>query len=243
MRVFSTVDWLSMWEAGLKQKPALWALILLTFVHPDLPVDTLAQFSIGQRDEYLLILREMLFGSRVVSLTECPKCNTHLESEFELKDICTTSQTKTNEVRDMSMDEWQIHFHLPNSVDLLEINGLQESGTAYQTLYQRCIEKAEQNGEAILVDQLPDEVKNAVITQMAQLDSQGDVQIMLTCPTCTHQWLTTLDIVRFFWSELDAWAIRILHDVHSLASAYGWREADILAMSPWRRQVYLELIE
>jgi hypothetical protein len=33
----------------------------------------------------------------------------------------------------------------------------------------------------------------------------------------------------------------MLYDVHALASAYGWREADVLAMSPMRRQVYLEL--
>ena len=51
-----------------------------------------------------------------------------------------------------------------------------------------------------------------------------------------------LDIASFVWSEIHAWAIRLLHDVHALALAYGWREVDILTMSPWRRQAYLELI-
>ena len=36
-------------------------------------------------------------------------------------------------------------------------------------------------------------------------------------------------------------ALRLLGHVHALARAYGWREADILAMSPARRQVYLDL--
>ena len=36
--------------------------------------------------------------------------------------------------------------------------------------------------------------------------------------------------------------VRFLRDVHTLASTYGWREADILALSPWRRQYYLALI-
>jgi hypothetical protein len=34
----------------------------------------------------------------------------------------------------------------------------------------------------------------------------------------------------------------MLRDVHALATAYGWREADIVAMSPWRRQVYLDMV-
>ena len=31
-------------------------------------------------------------------------------------------------------------------------------------------------------------------------------------------------------------------EVHVLASSYGWRESDILNMSAWRRQYYLDLI-
>jgi hypothetical protein len=34
-----------------------------------------------------------------------------------------------------------------------------------------------------------------------------------------------------------------VREVHLLASAYGWRESDILAMTPWRRQLYLELVQ
>jgi hypothetical protein len=34
----------------------------------------------------------------------------------------------------------------------------------------------------------------------------------------------------------------MLVEVHKLASAYGWREADILAMSATRRSMYLNII-
>ena len=40
---------------------------------------------------------------------------------------------------------------------------------------------------------------------------------------------------------MHAWARRTLRDVHVLARAYGWREADVLALSPTRRQIYVEL--
>ncbi len=58
---------------------------------------------------------------------------------------------------------------------------------------------------------------------MSELDPQGDVQIALSCPQCSHRWHAPLDIVSFVWSEIHAWAVRLLRDVHALASAYGWR--------------------
>lgn len=78
---------------------------------------------------------------------------------------------------------------------------------------------------------------------MAQLDPQGDIQLTLACPKCSHEWLSPLDIVSYLWREINTWAGRTLNEIHLIASAYGWREADILALSPRRRQTYLELIE
>jgi hypothetical protein len=75
---------------------------------------------------------------------------------------------------------------------------------------------------------------------MAEVDPQADVQLAMACPACSHEWQLTFDILSFFWNEINAWASRILDEVHTLASAYGWREADILALSPHRRQLYLE---
>jgi hypothetical protein len=77
---------------------------------------------------------------------------------------------------------------------------------------------------------------------MAEIDPQSDMQIALTCPACSQQWSAPFDIVSYLWIEINAWAVRLLHDIHRLATAYGWREADILALSPMRRQFYLELI-
>jgi hypothetical protein len=48
------------------------------------------------------------------------------------------------------------------------------------------------------------------------------------------------DIATFFWAEVSAHARRLIRDVHALARAYGWREVEILSMSGWRRERYLE---
>jgi len=68
------------------------------------------------------------------------------------------------------------------------------------------------------------------------------VRLDLACPSCGHLGQAIFDISAIFWAEISAQARRLLREIHLLASAYGWREADILAMSARRRQAYLEMI-
>jgi len=92
------------------------------------------------------------------------------------------------------------------------------------------------------VEALPDGVIAALTAQMAQADPQADLQLDLSCPACRHRWLAAFDMITFLWNEIDSWARRMLREVHALASAYGWSEADILSMSATRRHLYLDLI-
>jgi hypothetical protein len=89
---------------------------------------------------------------------------------------------------------------------------------------------------------MPDDLVEQVVTQIAALDPQARIELDLTCAACGHAWPAVLDIASFLWAEINAWAHRTLRDVHAIARAYGWPEADILAMSPLRRQCYLEMV-
>ena len=109
-------------------------------------------------------------------------------------------------------------------------------------LLQRCVLSARQGDFTVASDQLPAEVIAALGERMAEADPLADIQLALTCPSCEHDWLATFDIVSFLWTEIEIWARRILTDVHTLARAYGWRERDILNISPMRRQFYLEMV-
>jgi hypothetical protein len=113
---------------------------------------------------------------------------------------------------------------------------------ARRALLYACITHAQHLETELSADELPARVMSVVVEHMATADHQADVDLALTCPACAHQWIVPFDIASFFWQEIAAWAIRILQDVHTLASAYGWSERDILAMSPNRRQAYLEMV-
>ena len=50
-----------------------------------------------------------------------------------------------------------------------------------------------------------------------------------------------LDAGQLLWEEIEARALVLLREVHHLASAYGWSEAQILALTPARRASYLAM--
>jgi hypothetical protein len=63
------------------------------------------------------------------------------------------------------------------------------------------------------------------------------------CPACGVVFEESLDLASFLWSEFEGRAKRLLLDVHLLARAYGWSEAEVLSLSPVRRAFYLEMVE
>ena len=241
MHPLSAGELLTVWEQGLMQQPVKQALALLTVACPEIPPSQLAQLSIGQRDALLLTLREWTFGSQIQSLATCGKCGERLELNFNVGDVRATTPAQLLETFSARVDNWEVKFRLPNSLDLMAIASL-SSPDIKNELLQRCLLQVCEQGEIQPMEKLPTQIASAVVTQMAKFDPQADVQLNMNCPACGHKWLSVFDIVSFFWSEIHAWAIRTLREVHLLASAYSWGEAEILSMSPYRRRLYLEML-
>ncbi len=239
MRALSASELLSVWEHGLAQSPIERALTLLAAADPESAPDDMARLSIGQRDAQLLTLREWMFGSQLVSLANCPECGEQLELAFDVSDI-RAGQTDQGQAL-ASAAGYEVDMRLPNSLDLAAIAS-HNSTEARRLLLDRCIVRLQREGADAPLDRLPEDVKTAISEQMALADPQANVELALACPACSHQWQAVFDIATFFWSEINAWAIRLLREVHAIASAYGWREADIVALSPMRRQLYLDMI-
>jgi hypothetical protein len=239
----SAAELLNVWERARSLPPTDGALLLMASADAGISHEKLAQFSIGRRDAELLRLREKLFGSRMAGRADCPACGQPMEMNFNVAEIQAAPPSEAAEHFTADFGEYEISFRLPNSSDLATLVPGEDVATQKRGLAQRCVLNATRAGQSFAAEQLPENVVGSLSEGMSELDPQGDVQLALTCPQCSHQWHAPLDIVSFVWSEIHAWAMRLLRDVHVLASSYGWREADILALSPWRRQAYLELIE
>lgn len=242
MRPLAEAELLSVWEQGLSQPPDRQALLLLAAACPETPVQTLAELSIGQRDAGLLTLREWLFGAEVVALAVCPACREQVELNFTVADIRVhPPRLEPIPPQSITAAGYEVSFRLPNSLDLAALVGVGGVAAARRLLLNRCLIEASYQGRAVEED-LPLEALAAVESRMSEVDPQVEVQLALACPACAGEWSAVFDIVSFFWQEITAWAYRTLRQVHHLALAYGWREADILALSPWKRQFYLNLV-
>jgi hypothetical protein len=241
MRPLSTSQLLTLWEQGLAQPLAPWALLVLAAACPETSVPALEQLSVGARDGRLLTLREWAFGPELACLAACPACAEKLELNFQVTDIRASPPAETAEQR-LAQDGCEVRFRLPNGGDVTAVTSDRGRTENRLLLFQRCLLEARQGDTAITADALPAAVVEAVIAQMAAADPQAEVQLALDCPNCHHHWLALFDIVAFFWAEINTWAYRVLHEVHLLAAAYGWSEADILALTPGRRRFYLEMV-
>jgi len=238
-RVPNAAELLDHWEYGLQQPLARRMLVLLAAACPEAAGD-IAALPIGRRDARLLELRERLFGPTLTIVASCPGCGERLQSAFAVSDLRSTAGNPAPHV--LEFDGYRVTFRLPASIDLLALSPTMDRRHARQLLLSRCVlDVRRADGEPAKPDSLPEHVAAAVSAQMSAADPQMDVELNLSCPSCNRAWSMTFDIANFLWKEIHAWAKSMLRGVHGLARAYGWREADVLALSPTRRQIYLEL--
>jgi hypothetical protein len=234
-------DLLSAWERGGAASPAERALVLLSTGYPDVPAEAIAGWTVGRRDAALFALREGLFGPRLSALASCPQCSEPLEMEFTAADVSVDDLPEQPATRSLTLADYRVTYRLPTAGDLALLAQRVDRVAAERWLLARCVLEAHlPDGNAPVAD-LPDGVLEAVADDMATADPQADVELALSCPACAHHWQAPFDIVSFMWREVEAWARRTLAEVATLATAFGWSERDILAMTPWRRRQYLEL--
>jgi hypothetical protein len=241
-RIPSNSDMIALWERGTGEHPVNRALMLLAACSPSESQDELARLSIGARDARLLAIYESLFGPSLYAFAHCPACNEPLEYTLPTQEL-TAWTASPGAPAPLTVDDGRIslRLRLPDSLDLRAVSACTEPELAAKMLTERCIVQATCGGQPVSPADLPPGITQTISSALAAADPGAEMLIDLNCAVCSHAWQVTLDIERFLWSKISATAKRLLRDVHALASAYGWREPDILALSTVRRQTYLEM--
>jgi hypothetical protein len=237
----SLQDLVAVWEQGQDHSPVERALDILAVAWPHTPRRELASLPLGQRDAELLRVREATLGWALAGYAACPSCGERLEFELDTRELRSEADGgDPSAERHLDGDGYTVRFRLPTSLDLTAAP--RDPVMARVSVLERCVRAWSAEGLPVAVSALPDSVLEAVEREMAASDPAADPAVGLSCPACAHAWSLPLDIAAFFWTELVRRARRLLYEVHTLARAYGWTEADILAMSTVRRRAYLELL-
>jgi hypothetical protein len=247
MRSLTASELLQVWEHGRDQGGVDRALTVLAAACGDRSLEQLARLPVGRRDALLLGVRAATLGPRLESLADCPACAAQLEFSLDTGEVRARIDAAEDRADQgpatyrLAADGLDLVYRLPDSLDLLALGSCPDAAGGRALLVRRCVLSARRDGQDVRPEELPAGALALVEAEMAGRDGGAEIDLDLTCEACGHAWRTSLDAAGFFWTEIDALATRLLSEVAALAQAYGWREADILAMSAARRQRYLEL--
>jgi hypothetical protein len=260
-RPLTEANVLDVWESGLGSTPVVRALLLASMAAPagqdvaDLPLSAL--------NALLLELRSGAFGDRLPCVTDCPECGESLDVTVSTGELwalrasraaaTTTRERAEPATATLTAHGMEVTFRALTARDVRSVDPA--APQARRRLLRRCVvgvrpspgeglDEVQDEVQDEIPDEIPDEVLEEVLEEIARrlpgLDPGADPLFTLDCPQCEHRWEAPLDIADHLWTDVCGYAHRLLHEVHALARAYGWSEADALAVSPVRRQFYLE---
>ena len=236
MPSIETQKLLEVWETMWNRTPCEQAVGLVAATFPELSPSEVVALPIGRRDALLLRLRALLFGTRADMLARCPDCQEQCELTINVLDL----ELEPTPLAPFSVafKDREYLFRLPNSSDILRLSQ-HDTASPQCALIAGCyMSGAADQEDEILSDKA---FLNAVMEEMEEQDPQANIEFSLNCAHCHHCWDLPFDITSYLWSELNSWARRLLGEIHTLASTYGWSEGAILSMSTTRRQIYLNL--
>lgn len=240
MKTLSDQDLLDVWEAGINLTPIERSLVLLSKAFPNRSFSEIASLTIGERDACLLTIREKLFGSELHNTTTCPECGQKIEWQTTTDHLRLQKSNIIWEKQpiEMTYNGYQVSFRLPNSTDMVEVLEFGNPDSRQARLLEKCVSSPHFPS----VEHWPEELKAAVMRKMEECDPQADISMNIRCPDCQHNWDVFFDIIRYIWPEIEDWAIRLIQDIYLLAINFGWSENEILALSRFRRNLYISKI-
>ena len=197
---------------------------------------------IGARQAALLGVYADNFAERLSGLATCPGCDTEVEVDVAVAELTgagspvaelTGTGSPAADLEPLQLDGRAVRWRLPAGEDLAAAAECADAAEGALLLASRC-----------LVDPAPvtPDLREVLARRIAAADPLSEISFAMACPACGQRWDSSLDIGEFVWRRLEAAAWRLLREVDELARCYGWSEPQILALSPARRQAYLELV-
>jgi hypothetical protein len=202
--------------------------------------DELARLPLGRRDARLLSLHGVLGGRTLEATAACPACGEQAEFAVAADALAERAGKGVPPAR-VEAGGFVVSWRPPDSADLAAAGEAGDAAAAERVLLSRCVLAATGPDGEVDSTELPAESRAAVADAMAASDPLAEVLVDVECPACGTAFLADLDVGGFVWAELRAHAQRLLRDVAVLARAYGWTEAEVLALDEVRRAVYLQL--
>jgi hypothetical protein len=233
---------LAAWERGSMQPQPARALTLLLAGHPDLKESDAAAMTVAERDLALLDLRRHSFGPMLAAFFVCSSCGERLEFTLPNAAAAAGLQRAVQPEITLLQEEYRLRLRLADSADIAAAAAQPNLEEARTLLLDRCLSAEASHGGSIPAALLPQAARAVAIERLSTMHEAAELTISLCCPGCDSAQSVPIDVPTFLWAEVRHAAHRLLQEVHEIAWAYGWAEEAILAMSPHRRQAYIDMV-
>jgi hypothetical protein len=225
---------LSAWEAAATLPPAARAAALLERAGLVDGRDAALDLPVGVCAALASRLYADTFGEVLDGLVTCPACTTVLDVTVPLRGLPDAPGEPTTVVAPGGRE---LRVRAPTTRDLVVAGGRADPARA---LMAACVSDAA--GAPADPDELGGEALDLVDAVAEELAGAAGVVVRATCPECAADVAAPLDVGALLWDRVARAAAEALRDVADLATAFGWSEADVLALTPVRRGAYLELV-
>ena len=206
--------------------------------------DTVADWPVDARDRTLIAARAAAFGRHADLVADCPACGTRTETCVDLADLLATTET----------DPWldwngkRLALRTPTS------RSIAAAAATGADLVATCVDLADlslpstpphrssraKSRDLKVENKVAWPDPTTIADRLLAARPLLDIRLALTCPDCSAAFAPRFDITACLWADITVSAGRLLNEVDTLARAYHWSEAEILALSPWRRAAYLD---
>jgi hypothetical protein len=182
-------------------------------------------------------LADLLSASEVASsevVVDCEQCGQQLEFRLPLAEL--QRHDAHDPEQDLEVGGECIVLRPPSMRDLLAAAGSEDAAAA---LVARC---ASRGDGPLQWHDLTAADRDRVDTALEALSGSALSRVATDCPHCGRRIEAVIDATSLLWNAVADTAPRLLSQVATLATAFGWSEDEVLALSPARRAAYLDLV-
>ena len=197
-----------------------------------------ARWNVAQRLQGLLAIARSSVGEQLPALARCTdaECGGQIELDLGLRQFERDAPTQL---------EWQapdgtpLRCRLPDTGDLA---AWRAHGGDEAWLARRLVRLVA--GQAPAPDwTFPSAWLAPFAAALEAADPLTALTLEVPCPFCEHPTPVAIDLEALLLDALRRHQQSVLEEVHRLARAYHWSEAQIVAMPGWRRRRYLARLQ
>jgi hypothetical protein len=199
------------------------------------PAGATVDDTLGERNRRLLALHRDLVGSPLEARVTCGRCGVDSEFEVPVDAILELPGPEPDAQIAIRVGRRRLVFRLPRMADLEAAGEAASPAEVRRQVVGHC--RVDGGGGTI-----PELVAHRLAARFEALDPAANIVVNVACSGCGAPLAASVDVAGFVARGIDRLVEGLLREVDTIAAAYGWDEARILALPAWRRRHYVELI-